>query len=101
MKLVQHPFVVRLYDVIDTQTKLYLVLEFADGGDMYDYIMRHEGGLKVKSKVDQSNKKMLQNRKLIFRKKDFFVTGRNSSQIFPPNCDCNSGKHFSVCWLEK
>jgi SNF-related kinase len=48
MKLVQHPFVVRLYDVIDTQTKLYLVLEFADGGDMYDYIMRHEGGLKVK-----------------------------------------------------
>ena len=41
----QHPYVVRLYEVIDTQTKLYLVLEFADGGDMYDYIMRHEGGL--------------------------------------------------------
>ena len=36
---------VRLYEVIDTQTRLYLVLEFADGGDMYDYIMRHEGGL--------------------------------------------------------
>ena len=33
----------RLYEVIDTQTKLYLVLEFADGGDMYDYIMKHEG----------------------------------------------------------
>ena len=42
MKLVQHPHVVRLYEVIDTQTKLYLVLELADGGDMYDYIMRHE-----------------------------------------------------------
>ena len=35
--------VFRLYEVIDTQTKLYLVLEFADGGDMYDYIMKHEG----------------------------------------------------------
>ena len=43
MKLVHHPHVVRLYEVIDTQTKLYLVLELADGGDMYDYIMRHEG----------------------------------------------------------
>lgn len=45
MKLVQHPHVVRLYEVIDTQTKLYLILELGDGGDLYDYIMRHEGGL--------------------------------------------------------
>jgi len=43
MKLVQHPNVVRLYDVIDTHTKLYLILELGDGGDLYDYIMRHEG----------------------------------------------------------
>ncbi|KAJ8417463.1 hypothetical protein AAFF_G00286900 [Aldrovandia affinis] len=45
MKLVQHPNVVRLYEVIDTQTRLYLILELADGGDMYDYILRHEGGV--------------------------------------------------------
>lgn len=49
MKLVQHPYVVRLYEVIDTQTKLYLVLEFADGGDMYDHIMKHEGGLEERT----------------------------------------------------
>lgn len=45
MKLVQHPHVVRLYEVIDTQTKLYLILELGDGGDLYDYIMKHDGGL--------------------------------------------------------
>ncbi|CAF3421098.1 unnamed protein product [Rotaria socialis] len=45
MKLVQHPNVVRLYEVIDTPNKLYLILEFADGGDMYDYITRHANGL--------------------------------------------------------
>ena len=45
MKLVQHPHVVRLYEVIDTATKLYLILELADGGDMYDYIMKHDEGL--------------------------------------------------------
>jgi len=43
MKLVQHPNVVRLYEVIDTQTKLYLILELGDGGDMYDYIIKHRG----------------------------------------------------------
>uniref|UniRef100_A0A8C0GAQ3 non-specific serine/threonine protein kinase n=1 Tax=Chelonoidis abingdonii TaxID=106734 RepID=A0A8C0GAQ3_CHEAB len=45
MKLVQHPNVVRLYEVIDTHSKLYLILELGDGGDMFDHIMRHEGGL--------------------------------------------------------
>ncbi|CAF0842429.1 unnamed protein product [Adineta ricciae] len=45
MKLVQHPNVVRLYEVIDTPSKLYLILELGDGGDMYDYITKHVNGL--------------------------------------------------------
>ncbi|CAH8431822.1 unnamed protein product [Schistosoma rodhaini] len=48
MKLVQHPNVVRLYEVIDTPTKLYLVLELGDGGDLYDYITSHGNGLSEK-----------------------------------------------------
>jgi len=39
MKLVQHPHIVRLYEVIDTQTRLFLVLELGDY-DMFDYIMK-------------------------------------------------------------
>eukprot|EP00111_Clytia_hemisphaerica_P002630 TCONS_00007459-protein len=42
MKLVQHPNVVKLYHVIDTQSKLYLILEYGDGGDLYDHIMAYQ-----------------------------------------------------------
>lgn len=45
MKLVQHPNVVRLYEVIDTPTTLHLVMELAEGGDLYDYILRHDRGV--------------------------------------------------------
>ncbi|XP_077593924.1 SNF related kinase b [Stigmatopora nigra] len=45
MRRVQHPNVVRLYEVIDTPTTLYLVMELAEGGDLYDYILRHETGV--------------------------------------------------------
>ena len=46
MKLVQHPNVVRLYEVIDTTTKMYLVLELGQG-DLYDLILKHQGKLLV------------------------------------------------------
>ncbi|XP_069385041.1 SNF related kinase b [Paralichthys olivaceus] len=45
MRLVQHPNVVRLYEVINTPTTLYLIMELAEGGDLYDYILRHEAGV--------------------------------------------------------
>ena len=45
MKLVTHPSIIRLYEVIDTQTKLYLIQELGDGGDLYDFIMKNANGI--------------------------------------------------------
>ena len=45
MKMVSHPSIIRLYEVIDTQTKLYLIEELGDGGDLYDFIMKHPSGV--------------------------------------------------------
>lgn len=45
MKLVTHPSIIRLFEVIDTQNKLYLIQELGDGGDLYDFIMKHSNGI--------------------------------------------------------
>lgn len=38
MKLVDHPNVLRLYDVWETSTQLYLILEYAEGGELFEYL---------------------------------------------------------------
>ena len=39
MKKLQHPHIVCLYQVIDTHSDIFLVLELATGGDLYDRIL--------------------------------------------------------------
>ncbi|KAI9187702.1 serine/threonine-protein kinase gin4 [Blastocladiella emersonii ATCC 22665] len=40
MKLVQHPNVMQLYDVYETDDELYLVLEHVEGGELFDYLVK-------------------------------------------------------------
>ena len=42
MKLLDHPHVVQLFEVIETKKELYLIMELADGGELLDYIIAHE-----------------------------------------------------------
>ncbi|KAG4911848.1 hypothetical protein JHK82_052443 [Glycine max] len=41
MKLVRHPDVVRLHEVLASRTKLYIILEFITGGELFDKIIHH------------------------------------------------------------
>lgn len=41
MKLVRHPYVIRLHEVIASRTKIYIILEFITGGELFDKIVHH------------------------------------------------------------
>ncbi|XXG52705.1 hypothetical protein AAC387_Pa03g0962 [Persea americana] len=41
MKLIKHPNVVRLYEVMGSRTKIFIVLEFVTGGELFDKIVNH------------------------------------------------------------
>ncbi|TPX76729.1 hypothetical protein CcCBS67573_g02010 [Chytriomyces confervae] len=40
MKLIQHPNVMQLYDVYETEKELYLILEHIEGGELFDYLVQ-------------------------------------------------------------
>ena len=41
LKTVQHPHIAQLYEIIETNSKLYLIMEYASGGELFDYIVKH------------------------------------------------------------
>lgn len=42
LKSVRHPSVIQLYEIIETKNQLYLIMEFAEGGELFDLIVdRH------------------------------------------------------------
>jgi len=39
LKLIQHPHVIQLFEIIETPKQLYLIMEFCSGGELFDHIV--------------------------------------------------------------
>ncbi|KAH7648179.1 hypothetical protein FG379_000103 [Cryptosporidium bovis] len=40
LKSIIHPHIIRLYEVLDTPTDIYMIMEYVKGGELFDYILQ-------------------------------------------------------------
>ncbi|TPX71481.1 hypothetical protein SpCBS45565_g01165 [Spizellomyces sp. 'palustris'] len=48
MRLLHHPNITRLYDVMETEKEIVLSMEYVEGGELFDYIVAHK---RLKEKI--------------------------------------------------
>ena len=39
LKVMAHPHVIRMYELIDSPTELFMIMEYVSGGELFDYIV--------------------------------------------------------------
>jgi 5'-AMP-activated protein kinase catalytic alpha subunit len=42
LKIVRHPNVIQLYEIIETNRQLFLIMEYASGGELFDFIVKRK-----------------------------------------------------------
>jgi 5'-AMP-activated protein kinase catalytic alpha subunit len=41
LKMIRHPNIIQLYEIIETPKQLYLIMEYVSGGELFDYIVKN------------------------------------------------------------
>jgi len=52
LKQLRHPFIIQLYEIIETAGQFYLIMEYAQGGELFNYIV-------AKGRLDENEAKKL------------------------------------------
>lgn len=42
LKLIRHPNIIQLYEIVEDDDRLYLIMEYAQGGELFDYIVANQ-----------------------------------------------------------
>ena len=42
LKSIRHPNIIKLYEIIETTARVFLIMEYACGGELFDYIVRKD-----------------------------------------------------------
>jgi 5'-AMP-activated protein kinase, catalytic alpha subunit len=49
LKIVRHPNIVQLYEIIETSRQLFLIMEFVPGGELFNYIVKKKAVIRQRS----------------------------------------------------
>lgn len=41
LKIIKHPNIIQLYEILEDDEKIYLIMEYANGGELFEHIVKN------------------------------------------------------------